>query len=376
MQVVNMINMLTLDPRYPPKIVGSYKYAIHEYPNDIDLFEYYQGCCGFEEVRAKVIQRFKDIIRDIDQSDLTYLGDFKAGMDKRFDINIGKMHGSRIFGYHPDQIRDDIRKLFDDKLLTDDEVTLWLRHVVNEPSVDEYIDLRDLVHDKCVVRWTPQDVEKGYKQLPQNKLLSFEEALSQQSIVKIDIWTNISGRYTEITNWYAITYLTEGSSTPKYLSSPIENYELSLKRDLEYYKNPSLHKSMKYAKRLWNYYVLKKMKNEMIVLYPLFSSGSAKMYQIMGEIEVITSVLKHVKNIQMESIKANIEDWKTRLGTLLFDDLPTHTANKVFEKINTALSTKSKSSLIILISEIKDILEIAVDKSVKKFFKRNNIVQV
>ncbi len=372
LQVIKLIDMLTLDPKYPPKIVGSYKYVVHEYPNDIDLFEFYEGCCGFDEVKNKVINRFKEIIQDINTKPLTYLGDFKAGIDKRYDINIGKISHDKIYDYNSNDIKDNIRKLFDDGLLTKEEVTLWLRNIYDNPNMNQYIELKNLIHDKCVVRWTAKDIEEGYKKLPKGSLLSFEEALTQKSIIKIDIWTYLSGRYIEMTNWYAITYLEQNNSKPQYMSSPIDNYEFSLKKDLAYYKNPSLRKYMKYAKRLWNYYVLKNMKSDMIRLYPLFSSGAAKMYQIMGEIETIVNILENISKPDMESIKNNIEDWKTRLGTLMNNVLPTDLSNKIFVKVNDILREKSKKLIISQILDIKSILELEVNKYVKNYFKKTN----
>lgn len=374
MQVVQNINMLTLDPKFPPKIVGSYKYAVHEYPSDIDLFEFYQGCCGFQVVREKVIKRFAEILGDIEDKPMTYLGDFKAGEDKRYAVNIGSIEGTKkIRGYDAKRIREDIRKLHDQKLLDDEEVAEWIRAVHEVPTVDEYSMLKELIHDKCVVRWTKQEVDTGYKKLKNGHLLSFEDAISSQSIVKIDIWTNISGRYTEITNWYAITYLEDGTSTPKFISSPIDDYEQSLKREINYLRNHALRKAMKYSKRLWNYYVLKDMKKEMILLYPLFSSGAAKMHQIVGEIDTIINILYWISKCDMESIKYNIEDWKTRIGTLLEDSLPSSIAYSIFDRINQALYSRSKTQIIDQITEVKLMLQVAINKYSKRFLKRNNI---
>lgn len=373
MQIIQTINMLTLDPKFPPKIVGSYKYVIHEYPNDIDLFESYEGCCGFEQVRKNVIKRFQDMIQEIEANPLTYLGDFKAGYDSRYTVDIGEIDGSKIRGYDHDAITKRMRELYDSKLLSENEIATWLRAVIEKPTLNEYIELKHLIHKKKTVRWTSKDILMGYKKLRGGHLLSLEDALSQKSIVKIDVWTNISGRYTEVTNWYAITYLEDGSVHPKYMSEPLGDYQHSLVKDLEYYSNPTLKKSMKLAKRIWNYYVFKNMKKEMVMLYPLFSSGAAKMHQIIGEIETICSILKYVAKPDMESIKSNIEDWKTRMGTLLNDILPVSISNMLFDKINETLSSRSKQQIINLISDIKYTLDTAVDKAVKKYFRIHRI---
>lgn len=375
MQVVNIINMLTLDEKFPPTIVGSYKYVVHEYPNDIDLFEFTRGCCSKDEVLKKIVDKFKEIIQTIEKQTHTYLGDFKAGIDDRYIIDIGKMSNKKIHGYDPVSIRERLRILYDDGLLDAEDLQKMLKAVINEPSMMEYLALKDLVHKMCTVRWTPEEVLQGFKKLPKNKLLSFEDALSQQSVVKIDVWTNVAGRYMEITNWYAITYLENGALNAQFLSEPMPNYEESLMKDLNAYKNPSLRKSMKFAKRLWNYYVLKNMRKEMVLLYPLFSSGAAKMYQIMGEIEVIINILTWIKTekINMESVKNNVEDWKTRLGTLMFDALPIETSEAIFRKVNEILGARSKKYMVDALNDIQEKLELCVDKYVRKYLKKNKI---
>jgi hypothetical protein len=131
---------------------------------------------------------------------------------------------------------------------------------------------------------------------------------------------------------------------------------------------------MKLAKRLWLYAVLKKDKKLMTSLYPLFGSGAAKMYQIMGEIETIQKVLNKVEKPFMDSIISNIEDWKTRIGTIMSDILPIQVAHTIFSKINEILANHHKIDLILYnLEDIADKLNQFVNRYVKLYFKRNRI---
>jgi len=187
------------------------------------------------------------------------------------------------------------------------------------------------------------------------------------------VWCHIGGRFTEITNWYAITYKQDGKEV--FLTEPISNYEKSLLRDIQYYRNPLLHKAMKLSKRIWNFLVMKHRNADMVKLYPLFSSPAAKMYQIMGECEVIGKMLERLpkKELAMGVIHTNMDDWKTRLGTVLDDNLPLEMSNKLYGKIDAAIKSNSKGKAIAHIQEVYEILEMQVDKNVNRYFKRRGI---
>jgi hypothetical protein len=374
-----LINILTLDPKYPAKIVGSYKYIVHEYPNDVDLFEEYEGCCNRQDVVRKLKKRFQSMIRDILHQPNTYLGDFKCGIDDRYDIDIGYWKGKKIYDYNPEKIKSKIREIYDEGLLTDDEVQDFLAHVMDEPTFKQYEALFEMIKNKRTVRWEAKHILNGYKKLPKNKVLKLKEALTHKSVTKIDIWTNISGRYIEVTNWYSITYMDEQLKSIQYLSEPMKDYKQSLLSDLSYYGNPEVGKQMKYAKRLWNYYAMHNKYDDMIKLYPLFNSPAAKMHQINGEVETIINIMTKVSSPDMTSIKRNIEDWKIRLGTVLEDTLPYSVSSKCFEKMNLILSTplsasSKKTHTIELLHDISELLSEAINKSVKKYFITNDIM--
>jgi hypothetical protein len=365
--------MVTLDPRYPPTIVGSFKYIVHEYPADIDLFENYHSCCGLDQATRDVAKKITDMVNRIKIEKDVYLGDFKAGYDMRYKINIGQIIGGKLTKYDPFAIRSAMIALHSKRLITDEELGLWLSKVIDRPSVSEYMDLDDAIRKKYVIRWDVEDIVKGFKKLPLGDKKTLEEALSQKTVVKIDIWVYLNKRYVEVTNWFMLTY-EDKEGRHKHMSIKPEKYERSLQHDLEHYSNPTVNKFMKLAKRLWLYAVLKKDKKLMTSLYPLFGSGAAKMYQIMGEIETIQKVLNKVEKPFMDSIISNIEDWKTRIGTIMSDILPIQVAHTIFSKINEILANHHKIDLILYnLEDIADKLNQFVNRYVKLYFKRNRI---
>jgi hypothetical protein len=302
-----------------------------------------------------------------------YLGDFKAGYDFRYKINIGAIRGDKLTKYNPFLIRTAIVSLHERGLLTDEEVGEWLSTVIDQPSVSEYMDLEKTIRSKYVVRWDIDDILRGYKLLPLDVKLTLEDALSHKCIVKLDIWVYLNKRYVELTNWYMLTY-TDEKGRHRHMSVKPEKYERSLMHDIQHYNNPTVNKYMKLAKRLWLYAVLKKDKHLMVQLYPLFGSGAAKMYQIMGEIETIEKILTKVKYPFLDSIVANIEDWKTRLGTIMSDVLPIPVAHIIYSKITEMIENKNDIDTILHnLEDIEDKLNHYVNRYVKLYFRRNRI---
>jgi hypothetical protein len=374
---INAINLITLDLNFPPKIVGSFKYVVHEYPADIDMFETYKSCCSLNAATKDISDKFIKMAKRIKESVNIYLGDFKAGHDYRYYIDIGQTKGSKIINYNPDKIREALVKLKD--LLTEEEYDKILSKIVDNPKLQEFYNLESQIKKKYVIRWSLDEMIKGKKTLPLNQEISFEEALTHKSIIKIDIWIYLNQRYIEMTNMFMLTY-DDSKGHLHHLSVKPEAYETSLSEDLEKYSNRSVNKYMKLAKRLWVYAVLKNNTKIMIALYPLFSSSASKMYQITGEIETIVNILENIKKPLLAAIKANIEDWKTRLGTIMNDTLPIPIANDIYKKIDSVIKKiNNKDYVISTLEEISDILVVYINKYSKRYLNKykllkNNVV--
>jgi len=376
---INAIHLITLDPLFPPKIVGSFKYVVHEYPADIDMFETYKSCCSIYTAKKEIAAKFKAMAQRIKDSQHIYLGDFKAGHDERYYIDIGHSKGSDILDYNPDKIRAAVLKVKAANLLTREECDLILSKIVEKPKLKEFYTLESLLKKKYVVRWTIDEMIKGKQTLPLGQEITLEDALTHKSIVKIDIWIYLNQRYIEMTNMFMLTYDDTKENT-HYLSVKPEAYETSLMEDLQKYSNRSVNKYMKLAKRLWVYAVLKNNTKIMEALYPLFSSSASKMYQITGEIETIVNILEHIKHPLLSSIKANIENWKTRLGTVMSDTLPTEVANGIYRKINTIIrrlndNNNNKTFAITQLEELSDTLVIYINKYSKRYLNKHKLLK-
>lgn len=370
--IKSVIDILTLDPKNPPKIVGSFKYKIHEYPADIDLYETVHGCCEVETTKQQLVEYFKQMAIKINNRRFTYLGDFKAGVDERYYINIGEYDPEKktLISYNSDDIINKIADLYEKKLLTKEEAVEWLRLVYVKPGVIEYQKLRDAIRKKYVLRWTTKEILQGYKILPLNKRISLLTAISQKTIVKADLWALIDDRFMEVTNWFMLT--AEENGKIYHLTEKPDMYQKSLKREILLLKNPRLKKNMKLAKRMWLYAIVEEDHYIIKQLYPLFSSPVAKLYQIQSEVEILMNMLKKLSDPPYHLINKQIIQFKTRIGTIPDKYLKARQEKKILKHLDTAFYADKKPDIMIKhLTKTFQIIENIVDKKAREYLKEN-----
>ena len=372
-ELSKLIELITLDEKYPPKIVGSFKHIVHEYPADIDLFENYIGD-DYETTISYVVKRFQQIATKIKAMEpAILLGDFKTGYDDQYFIELGTVSADDIpEGYYPDRIRESLRALYDRGLLEKRELKEGLHLVSNRPTYLVHQMLSQFVRRFYVLRWSLDEIISGKKQLRGNRSIRFVDAMKHiDNVIKIDLLCNLNGRYVEMTNWYAINF--RGSENPQFISIEPPDYRTSLSTDIQIYAQPRMGKQMKMAKRLWLLAVHDKNRDLMIRLYPLFSNGAAKIYQILGEMETLEKVIeKHPPEIS--SLYNTLDDWKMRLGTVPETVLPVKEAAHLFEVLTGLLKTKSTRRIRETVEEVRILLDARINNYVRNWLQRRNIV--
>lgn len=369
-----VIDILTLDPKNPAKIVGSFKYKIHEYPADIDLYEGVHGCCSIDVTKRKMVTYFKQMADKIQKRRFTYLGDFKAGVDERYYINIGEYDPEKgaVEKYDADNIIHDIAKLYEAKLLSKTEAVELIKLVRTKPNALQYQELRDAIRAKYVLRWSLKEIMDGYKILPLKKRISLADAITQGTVVKADLWALIDDRFMEVTNWYMLTAEEKGET--HYFSEKPDMYQKSLKREILLLKSPSLKKNMKLAKRMWLYAISKEDHYTIKQLYPLFSSPVAKLYQIQSELEILVNMLEKLPEPPYYLISKQIAQFKTRIGSIPDMYLSETEETGILRNLDEALradKNKKRDLLIVKLEETFEIIRDIVDKKAKDYLKEN-----
>lgn len=317
-----IINMVTLEDNSNP--VGSQKYKVHRYPGDIDIMERIQVCCSLEEATEVIVQKIQHTIKEIIAEPYYYLADFKAGIDKRFQVALDQPKP---------QLIQHLMTLRHRKLLTSGEVGSMIS-LLKKGQIEE---LKEALRKYSVIRWKTKELLTGQKQLIGGVTITLKEAITHPTIVKLDLWAPIRGNYTEITNFLLLVYTDQhGRNHP--VNVALADRISSLISDIKMYSKAPHKKSLKVAKRMW---ALAQGINDQATikkLYPLFSSDPAVLSQITSEIETLTTMMTRLETPPWNLMITQIDHFKTRMGnlTIKLDE------SRVFDDINVITKMYTK----------------------------------
>jgi hypothetical protein len=423
-QTKKILNMVTSGNDISP--VGSLKYTVHRYPGDIDIYEEIISCCTLQEASNDIVKKIQDIAVKIMAEPLIFLSDFKAGVDKRYEIpELGKISpNNTIVDYSPSKIKETCVQLKQNKLFTNKEFTAVIKLIKKKPTISEWHTLQEYMRSFYILRWDLFDLINGYIHVrstvdKKNEEIKIKlvDAIQDKAICKLDLWAPINGKYIEITNFLVFIYMDEDGQQ-HIINTNIDNYIESLIIDLKQYgKGGYKYNALKYAKRLWSLANTLDDTNVLKSLFPLFSSGAAILYQISAEIEVLISILEEVEDKPLSdkqlkdiltdpSIKKKskdiikrqvsitespvpliinqIDNFKSRIG-LVYEQF--HDSEKLFTLVNTItqfynsqprtyLRKKEKKIIIDILQEIDTVIQTYVNSYALSYLSKHKLDNV
>lgn len=352
-----LISLITLSDDTRP--VGSFKYKAHKYPSDIDIFERFVACCDDKTALAEIVSRLKELVKDIEKDKYIFWGDFKAGLDVRFYGGPEKLMTSKSCREHlknisynlSDDEYDNLYKLLDDPELFNDE-------------------LRKLY----VIRWSPLEILGGKKELRGGLVITLGQAISQNSVVKLDLWAPIDGRYNELTN-FLIFERVDVDGNKVVLNQELGDRRGSLMHDIVKYSSEEHYNPLKYAKRLWNWSIFVKNKKLSEKLAPLFSSGVALMSQMMGELEVVQNLVKRYKleNVPKNILRNQFEHYRVSINDINDIGFNDDEFYELLDVVDECMEIGDENKMIGIISDIISKLREVIDYYSDLFIKENGL---
>lgn len=340
---------------------GSAVYRVQSYPGDLDLREIFIGCCSLVDVVDKFEKVLKRIAKDIKSNKLHYFSELKAGLDKRFDVDIGSISNG-VFAPKRKQVLEYSLALHKKKLINADELKIIKKLLsVKNPGGDVYDGLYDIFREHRILRWDMDEVIRGYKNLPGNVKISLFEALTMKTYVKLDMITLVNDLIVEVTNFYILLYEDEGEHYTINLDYDfLDNqmkltvYDSQIKEEIEKFYYSDLHYNpFKMAKRMWAYSRVFNLQNQLRILTPLVTGDVSFLYQIKSEVDTILRLYKLKKN-PIATINKQIDLMKQKLSNILFidkDDLLF-----IFSMIDAFLKASKNDKKEQILSKIKKYL--------------------
>lgn len=266
-----------------PKVVGSYAYLNHKYPSDVDVFDKVVLNLNADDAATFYAQKFMNVMEILLVSHPNILiMDFKIGEDLL------------------------IKKIYDNFDTLNNRIQL--SKLLDSAQVEEIYsndNPKETLRNYVVLRWSPEEVLLGVKQLPRGRKLTLVEAIKQPSIVKLDITTYISDRYMSVEVFYNLGYKegtggaggaggTLKSNVKKDVSFyPLGDYAESIIKDIDKYSdvNSKLYAPLKVAKRLWSLSRIANCESLFDSLAPLIMSDAAALNQIKSDLEIVSDII-------------------------------------------------------------------------------------
>lgn len=219
-----------------PRVVGSSAYLSHKYPSDVDVMDIVQVKFDRERAASYYANQFQTFAQLILISKVMTFIDFKAGLNPFLPPLIPP---------EPARKRELINQLLNQKLLTSEQYQT-LNGLISdmEKFQQEYQRYRSF-------HWSFDELFNGVKLLPNGQSLRLQEALSSNSVVKLDVVSWVESRFQSIEVFYHLQYTDARLGLVAYHS--LGDYLSSLKRDILHYVSPSFYNPLKAMKRLWSY---------------------------------------------------------------------------------------------------------------------------
>jgi hypothetical protein len=143
-----------------------------------------------------------------------------------------------------------------------------------------------------------------------------EDALGQKTLVKLDAWAKVNGRWLEVTNFFLINAVDASGNIIEQLTQEMPDYIKSMSKDVKHYSSPEHLKTLKALKRLWALSIFKKDLDLAYKMTPIFSSPGAALNQIAGDSEVLRLMLTKLDDPPLEDIMEQIDGFKPRIDQL------------------------------------------------------------
>jgi hypothetical protein len=320
------VDLLTFDEKNPAETFGSYLFRFQKYSGDVDLNEIVLYDDEITTLNS-FIKKLKSIIHNLDHNHV--FSEFKAGFDNNFNFSIGTLSNG-IFVPNPDLIII-LQDRYENKLLTKEEFGTILKALLqcldsSDTTINEmaYDYIFNLIRNKKILRWTKDELLKGSKILSDGTSYPLQVALTDDTIVKLDIISLLNNKFVEVTNIVSLQYHNPDNPNdiiPINIDSRVTlgNPE-GLRDDIEklYYSN-KFFSPFKACKRIYS--LIRKTEEYSYIenkLYPIISGDISLLYQIKSEIEAINIVLdKSPIKYHLRRVHTQLQDIKGRLNYVL-----------------------------------------------------------
>ena len=327
--VLRAIKILSLNKNNPAHIFGSYSYKRQLYAQDIDLLETDIEETNINDAVNKLEAKLKSVFTIISTTPGYYFSEFKAGLDLRYNIDVGELIAGKFTRSNPVQFMQKIMLLSNQGLITKKDIDT-LFNIYNKANVtaDDYDIAFNILRNYKVLRWSLAELLESKKRLKGGLTMTLNEALHFNSTIKIDLIAYIDNRFVEVTN-FIIFVLKKGdelivlNDKQNAITNIKQNTIEGLQKEIDkVFFSTMFFNPFKGIKRLWS---LGRQYNDMTMIESLntiISGDVSSLYQKKGNIDTVINVYeKYGENTPVQQIKEELDNIKIELDRIITFDI-------------------------------------------------------
>jgi len=213
------------------------------------------------------------------------------------------------------------------------------KRIREEPEV--YItDMKSGFYGGRPLKWNYNEIMQGFKYFENDLKITFQETLTQDSIIKLDLVAYINGEYIEVTTNYYITFTDKNKTFTDPTKDEIKQKLLYDSRVLKSENN--VYKSLK---RLYSYYDLVDNDSGKKKLIKLFNSPVGYLNKLVNSLKTISLLINNEKKPTKKHIIDAIYKIKNNLkdhhDAPLLDNLNNLSFSQIDDRVNKTITQLS-----------------------------------
>ena len=336
---------------------GSFVFSNLPYAGDIDLQE---KCNSIEEI-PNIMKFIVSKIRNHNLYNNMYLiGDIKCGRHKYLEPlhdNIGYLKDGKVYDFNRD-----IFELFNRKYM---DLGFDIPNENDDNFINKWLKLFTDLHKAETIRWTPEEINNGYKYNNMN-MMKLNDAINNSQLNKIDMYyfSETKGKFIEITNVLFYNELETGQKQKEEIM-----YDIAL-NGLQYLllKPQNL---MKYLKRYYSYERQKQDWKFMKIVSEYLQGNINLLNSCATDLGVLQSMgeFGYSLNNNKNYIHIHINNILGRLQNIYEANI----SDTIFTDIKSLLDCNNWDEMDEIIDNVLEYMKDIINKHTLEFIEKNKI---
>jgi hypothetical protein len=361
-EITNIVSLLSFQGGDATEIVGSQALVSQQYASDYDLTEKVVVQADTNAAAArKLVKRFQQMIRTLQETPNLYIGDIKAGIVPEWELlsPAARIKDGEVVGFDVAAFRTRVRAFLALDITSDEESAILHKYLrIQHPTPKQFLVMQRTLRFH-IVRWTPADILRGECTLRDGSTYPLNRALLAPTVFKLDIIAYVqNSRYTDFSILY---FLYNGrralnAADTSDIIGPIQH-------DVAYY-----YLTANYFKVLKRMFSLARQYDDEEMLERLnviLNSDLGRLYSVVSDIGTLQYLLDNESHLSIKRIQYELDQFRNRLANVGTPNIPPSVLRDLVA-LQRLPARSARTRLETTLTEVGDKLEARLSTTSKK----------